>query len=105
MNKSVLALAGIAMLASTPAFADDSSAALGMGGIVFTQNADIRMASEDLSLSPKLARVRYEFVNDSGKDIDTIVAFPLPDVDLWEYWRVAASAPWSTSRPISSASS
>ncbi len=43
------------------------------------------MASEDLSLSPKLAQVRYEFVNDSGKDIDTIVAFPLPDVDLWEY--------------------
>ncbi len=74
-----------ATLSVSSALADDSSAALGMGGVVLTQNADIRMASEDLSLSPKAVAVRYEFVNDSDRDIDTIVAFPLPDIDLWEY--------------------
>jgi hypothetical protein len=80
-----LALAFAAAFLATPALADDSSAALGMGGVVLTQNADIRMASEDLSLSPKAVHVRYEFVNDSDKDVDTIVAFPLPDIDLWEF--------------------
>ena len=79
------ACAAAALLAMAPAHADDSSAALGAGGLVLTQNADIRMASEDLRLSPNAVDVRYEFVNDSGKDIDTIVAFPLPDVDLYEY--------------------
>ncbi|HEY4941556.1 MAG TPA: DUF4424 family protein [Rhizomicrobium sp.] len=66
------------------ALADDSSARLGAGGIVLTRNADIRMATEDLYLSPNAVKVHYTFVNDSGKDIDTIVAFPLPDVDNYE---------------------
>ena len=49
---------------------------------MFTQNTEIRMASEDLRISPYDVKVRYEFINDSGHDIDAIVAFPLPDVDL-----------------------
>src|SRR5262249_22626890 len=65
--------------------ADDSSAVLGAGGLVLTKNADIRMAREDLTVSPLAVHVRYEFTNDSAKDIDTIVAFPLPDVDLYEF--------------------
>ena len=79
-------LLGVLALAPS-ALADDSSATLGAGGLVLTHNADIRMASEDLYLSPKAVRVRYAFVNDSDKDIDTIVAFPLPDAvlpDLFE---------------------
>ncbi len=79
------AIAGLALFA-TPSCADDSSASLGAGGLVLTQNADIRMASEDLRLSPKAVSVRYEFANDSARDIDTIVAFPLPDVDLYEFY-------------------
>jgi hypothetical protein len=71
---------------STPALADDSSAALAAGGLVFTKQADIRMAVEDLHLSPKEARVRYEFVNDGKKDVDTIVAFPMPDIDVRQFW-------------------
>ena len=74
-----------AVVLSSSALADDSSAMLGAGGIVLTKSAEIRMATEDLYLSPKAVRVRYTFTNDSGKDIDTIVAFPLPDVDNWEY--------------------
>ncbi|HEY8696836.1 MAG TPA: DUF4424 family protein [Rhizomicrobium sp.] len=80
------ALATAIALAALSARADDSSAALGAGGIQFTKMADIRMASEDLRLSPDAVRIRYEFVNDSNKDIETVVAFPLPDIDAYEFW-------------------
>jgi len=48
-------------LALVPAaLADDSSAMLGAGGIiVLTKNTDIRMASEDLYLSPQKVEVHY----------------------------------------------
>jgi hypothetical protein len=76
----------LAALAASPALADDSSAALAAGGLVFTKQADIRMASEDLRISPKEVRVRYEFVNDGKNDVETVVAFPLPDIDVREFW-------------------
>jgi hypothetical protein len=44
------------------------------------------MKTEDLYVSPKAVRIRFEFANDTGKDVDTIVAFPLPDIDLAEFW-------------------
>ena len=84
MKNVILTLAGLC-LAVTGALADDSSAMLGAGGIVLTRNDDIRMASEDLYLSPSAVRVHYTFANDSKKNIDTIVAFPLPDIDNYEY--------------------
>lgn len=65
--------------------ADDSSAALGMGGLQFTKAPGIRMAKEDLYLSPKAVRIRYEFANDGSSDVDTLVAFPLPDIDTMEF--------------------
>jgi hypothetical protein len=71
--------------ASSVAIADDSSAVLGTGGLVLTKSANIRMAREDLRISPSSVKVRYEFANGSGKDVDTIVAFPLPDIDLYEF--------------------
>src|SRR5450755_1583760 len=86
MKRLLSILGGGAILALAPAaLADDSSAMLGAGGIVLTKNADIRMATEDLYISPSTVRVHYTFVNGSKKDIDTIVAFPLPDVDNYEY--------------------
>ena len=79
-------MVGVASICA-PAIADDSSAALGAGGVVLTQSADIRMAAEDLRISPKEVRIRFEFAkHDSGKDIDTIVAFPLPDIDTYKFW-------------------
>jgi uncharacterized protein DUF4424 len=73
-------------LAPAAVLADDSSAALAAGGLVLTKQADIRMASEDLFISPKQVRVRYEFVNDGKSDVDTIVAFPLPDIDVERFY-------------------
>jgi len=75
-----------ALVAALPARADDSSAALGAGGIAFTQNPDVRMADEDLTISPKEVRIRFVFANDSDRDIDTVVAFPLPDIDTAEFY-------------------
>lgn len=70
-------------IATAPcAWANDSTAALGAGGIVLTQSADIRMASEDLFVSRDEIRVKYSFVNESGAPITTRVAFPLPEADL-----------------------
>jgi hypothetical protein len=82
------ALAGATFATLTSSPADDSSAALGLGGITFEKSADIRMAQEDLWISPEKVKIRFAFANDSKKDIDTTVAFPLPDIDTWEYFEV-----------------
>lgn len=68
-------------LMAAAALADDSSAELGAGGLVLTRSADIRLADENLRISPNDVAVRFTFVNDGRSDIDTIVAFPLPDID------------------------
>jgi len=86
MKTIVYGLLMAAALAPVGAVADDSSAALAAGGLVFTKQADIRMASEDLFISPKQVKVRYEFINDGKKDVQTVVAFPLPDIDVREFW-------------------
>jgi hypothetical protein len=78
------AVAAAALAAGYAAYANDSSAQLAGGGLVLTKSADVRMASEDLYISPYEVRVRYEFVNDSARDIETLVAFPLPKVDMYE---------------------
>lgn len=85
MRIAVCALVACALTA-IPAGADDSSAALSAGGIVFTRNTPVRMAAEDLYVSPKQVRIRFEFTNDTDKDVDTVVAFPLPDVDMATFW-------------------
>src|SRR5580698_6175018 len=87
-----------AIVLPSSAVADDSSAALGAGGLALTQSSDIRMAKEDLFVSPKSVRVRFEFANDSAKDIDTIVAFVLPDIDTYKYWGEAIGA--TTTDPV-----
>ena len=86
LHASIVAAAAVLAGLAAPAWADDSSAALGAGGLVFTQNPNIRMADEDLYISPKEVRVRFAFANDGDKDIDTMVAFPLPDIDMSEFY-------------------
>jgi Domain of unknown function (DUF4424) len=61
--------------------ADDSSASLGAGGLALSHSDAIRMAAEELRISPRDVSARFHFVNDGKSDIDTIVAFPLPDID------------------------
>jgi len=76
-----LVLAAAAALAlSSSALANDSTASMGAGGLVLERTAGIEMRSEDLYVSARHIRVQYRFFNRTGRDISTIVAFPMPDV-------------------------
>ena len=81
MHRILQALTLSVVLVPAIARADDSSAELGAGGLVFTRSAAIRLANEDLQISPKEVVARFTFVNEGKNDVDTIVAFPLPDID------------------------
>ena len=78
----LVALAGL--LAMAPASANDSSASLDAGGLRLTYNPDIKVESEDLYLSRDEVRVMYRFRNTSDRDISTLVAFPLPAMEIGE---------------------
>ena len=83
----VMTLAGLALAALlqvAAALANDSTAGLDAGGLKLTFNPDIRMESEDLYLSRDEVRVVYQFHNTSDHDIATLVAFPLPVMNIGE---------------------
>jgi hypothetical protein len=61
------------------ALANDSEAELALGGLTLVPSDAVSLESEDLYLSKEEVRVRYEFTNTSGADVETLVAFPLPD--------------------------
>lgn len=73
-------LAGLS-LAVTRAYANDTTAELGTGGLILSRSDSISMDSEDLFISRDRVAVDYVFRNGSDKDIDTIVAFPMPDIE------------------------
>lgn len=63
-------------------WANDSTAVLGAGGLVFTQSPNIMMENEDLFISQDKIKVAYKFRNTSNKSITTRVAFPLPPLPV-----------------------
>jgi Domain of unknown function (DUF4424) len=63
---------------AAPVFANDSSSAIGIGGLELTQNNAVSMDSEDLYLSMDKVVVKYRFTNTSAQDVETLVSFPLP---------------------------
>lgn len=73
------ALAGGLLIASV-AQANDTTAVLSSGGLVFTRSDTIRMVSEDLFISPSKVKVDYIYRNDGEKPYSTIVAFPMPRI-------------------------
>lgn len=75
-----LSLAALMLSAALPAFANDSVAEIGAGGIVLARNYEITLDREDLFLSKDLVTVDYVFQNRSEKDVETIVAFPMPAI-------------------------
>ena len=66
-------------VAHFPTLANNSEAAIEIGGLVIKKSENIAMLSEKLFVSEKIINVQYEFVNNSSNDILTIVAFPLPE--------------------------
>ncbi|MDP2259838.1 MAG: DUF4424 domain-containing protein [Caulobacter sp.] len=85
MNRIVLAILAALALAG-PAAANDSTAELAAGGLVLTRTDAIVMKSEDLYISADAVRVRYVFLNTSGKAVTTRVAFPMPDIGGPEFF-------------------
>lgn len=79
----------VALAMPLPAFANDSTAELGTGGLILSRNDVISMEREDLSISPERVQVDYVFRNGSDKDVETIVAFPMPDIEGNPYWMPA----------------
>src|ERR1700704_3211160 len=88
MHKTALrSLSFVAFLLSgggSSLLANDSSAALSVGGLVFTRSAEVSLESEDLAITPDVVIVRYRFLNQTPKAVTLTVAFPVPDIDLSE---------------------
>lgn len=83
MRNTLLAAAALgALLLAAPAAANDSTAELRTGGLVLTKTGAVEMRSEDLFISAEEIRVRYVFRNTSGQDVTTVVAFPMPDLEI-----------------------
>jgi len=80
----MLGWSALSGLLCAPAFGNDSTAELSIGGLVFTKSADISMESEELTIATDQVSVRYVFLNQSPNPVTVTVAFPLPDIDLAE---------------------
>jgi len=76
-------IAVVAARSVAVASANDSTAELTTGGLVFDKTPAIEMRAEDLFISEKEIRVGYRFFNSSPRDVATIVAFPMPDI-AWD---------------------
>jgi hypothetical protein len=82
----------------SPAFANDTTAQLATGGLIFVRNDVVSMESEDLFISMDEVRVDYEFRNGSDEDVVSLVAFPMPDIEASPYFSVAV--PWVEGEPF-----
>ena len=87
--------AAVLACATAPVLANDTTAELRTGGLVFTKTADVEMRAEDLFVSEKEVRVAYRFFNASAQDVAVTVAFPMPDITIEENGNV--SIPLDTS--------
>lgn len=80
MKRSILSMALVLLALPSAALANDSIAGLGAGGLILGRTDAISMQSEDLFLSLDEVKVDYVFVNSTDADLETIVAFPMPDI-------------------------
>lgn len=80
VRRQALAKAALCwLLGCAPAWANDSTAVIGLGGLTLTHSAEIRLDQQELFISRERVRVNYVFTNTTVADIETLVAFPLPD--------------------------
>ncbi|MGL5837242.1 MAG: DUF4424 family protein [Sphingorhabdus sp.] len=79
MKRLFCSAALLMLLSATTAYANDSEASVPLGGLILKQSNAISMDSEDLYLSTEQVRVKYRFTNRGPKDVETLVAFPLPE--------------------------
>jgi Domain of unknown function (DUF4424) len=80
LRAAILVVAAGALAPS--ALANDSTAELATGGLVFTRNDNVEMRSEELAISAVEVSVRYRFFNKSSQDVTVLVAFPMPEIKI-----------------------
>lgn len=73
---------GLILLPLQAARANDTNAVMAAGGLSFVETKDLRIDREDLFLSPDKVTVAYRISNLTSHDIHTLIAFPLPDIDV-----------------------
>ncbi|PPD42136.1 MAG: hypothetical protein CTY15_12515 [Methylocystis sp.] len=78
--KILSGLTALLMASCLPARANDTEAETALGGLTLKHSDTIRMDSEDLFISRDVVRVKYRFTNMSDQPVETLVAFPLPDI-------------------------
>lgn len=83
-----LALA-VCLSFAVPAQANDTTAELRPGGLVFVRSDVVSMMEEDLYISTDEVRVDYVFLNRSDEDVEAVVAFPMPDLQADPYADIA----------------
>lgn len=84
-----VAAAALALVATTGALANDTTAQIGAGGLVHARSDDISMESETLFLSMDRVTVDYVFRNHASYDVESVVAFPMPDIHMDPYGSIA----------------
>jgi hypothetical protein len=73
------------LLASGAASANDSIAELGTGGLILSRTDAVSMAKEHLFISADRVTVDYVFRNTTDKDVEAVVAFPMPLIEASPY--------------------
>jgi Domain of unknown function (DUF4424) len=74
VRRTFLIAFGVALLVR----ANDTMVTLGAGGLVPVKSTQIVMESEELEISIGRITVTYRFRNETDRDVDATVAFPLP---------------------------
>jgi Domain of unknown function (DUF4424) len=86
---AMVILCMMSIIATAPAFSNDTAAELAIGGLEFIRSAKVAIESEDLKISLERITVSYRFANLSAVPVTLTVAFPLPDIDLSEAENIA----------------
>ena len=87
-KRSFLA-AALALILATPAIANDSMAELSAGGLIYVRTDAVAMESEDLFISLDEVKVDYIFRNRTDADVESVVAFPMPDMEANPHANIA----------------
>lgn len=82
LTSCVFATVALLLLGVSAAQADDGAASVAIGGIQLKREANISMDKEVLRISRAKVAVDYDFVNESDRDISTVVEFPIPAYDV-----------------------
>ena len=89
MRKFLPFIVAPAFCCAFPALANDTMAELKTGGLVFVRSDVVAIEKEDLYISLDEVRVSYRFRNTSDEDVETVVAFPMPELVGDPYSEVA----------------